>query len=206
MTLSAQLRVATRELHTAAERAGTMPALLRGALPLPRYLALLRQLQPIYAALEHGLQQPRALAVDAMLRRGPALQADIDHLSASVNAAQPPTVLPEAQDYARHLGGLPPVLLAAHAYVRYLGDLAGGQVLARIIGRAYALSDGGLRFYHFDADPAWLAQRLRAALDALPAADHPAIVDEACAAFGRHVALFEALAAQAAPDPTPSAV
>lgn len=195
MTLSAQLRVATRELHAAAERAGTMPALLRGALPLPRYLALLRQLQPIYAALEHGLQQPRALAVDAMLRRGPALQADIDHLAAAVDAAEPPTVLPEAQAYARHLGGLPPVLLAAHAYVRYLGDLAGGQVLARIVGRAYALSDGGLRFYRFDAEPAWLAQRLRAALDALPVGEHGAIVDEARAAFGRHVDLFEALAA-----------
>ena len=43
-----------------------------------------------------------------------------------------------------------PALLAAHAYVRYLGDLAGGQALGRIARQAYALPDGaGTRFFDF---------------------------------------------------------
>ena len=43
------------------------------------------------------------------------------------------------------------VYLAAHAYVRYLGDLSGGQIIRRRIIKAYDLyEDGdGLAFYNF---------------------------------------------------------
>lgn len=42
-------------------------------------------------------------------------------------------------------------LLLAHAYVRYLGDLSGGQIIGAKLRRAYGL-DGleGRRFYYFD--------------------------------------------------------
>lgn len=41
--------------------------------------------------------------------------------------------------------------LLAHSYVRYLGDLSGGQFIAARIKRAYNLNgEDGLRFYHFD--------------------------------------------------------
>jgi heme oxygenase len=45
-----------------------------------------------------------------------------------------------------------PSLLLAHAYVRYLGDLSGGQVIRRRVAEAYAIDieDGsGLKFYEF---------------------------------------------------------
>lgn len=43
-------------------------------------------------------------------------------------------------------------LLLAHAYVRYLGDLSGGQTIQRRIARAYGLdvaTGNGMRFYSF---------------------------------------------------------
>lgn len=47
-------------------------------------------------------------------------------------------------------------LLLAHAYVRYLGDLSGGQTIQRRIARAYNLDVAigkGIKFYNFeDAD------------------------------------------------------
>lgn len=43
-------------------------------------------------------------------------------------------------------------LLLAHAYVRYLGDLSGGQIIGGRIKRAYSLKDkDGTAFYDFSA-------------------------------------------------------
>ena len=40
--------------------------------------------------------------------------------------------------------------LLAHAYVRYLGDLSGGQFIKRQLAKVYELEDGeGLSFYEF---------------------------------------------------------
>lgn len=40
--------------------------------------------------------------------------------------------------------------LVAHAYVRYLGDLSGGQFIKRIVSKAYNLEDGeGTSFFEF---------------------------------------------------------
>ncbi len=55
--LAGRLRAATKELHTVVERAGVMQPLLRGQLPRTDYLRLLRNLHPIYHALETGLAQ-----------------------------------------------------------------------------------------------------------------------------------------------------
>jgi heme oxygenase len=48
-----------------------------------------------------------------------------------------------------------PLLLLSHAYTRYLGDLSGGKILARVAKRALNLQkdDSGLRFYQFDEIP-----------------------------------------------------
>jgi heme oxygenase len=69
---------------------------------------------------------------------------------AALLAAPPPPL----SAYTAHLHALSatqPALLLAHAYVRYLGDLSGGQVLRRRVAKAYALdADGaGVEFYAF---------------------------------------------------------
>ena len=91
-------------------------------------------------------------------------------------------------------------LIAAHAYVRYLGDLNGGQALQRVVARALGLQGhAGTAFYDFGdlATQRALALRFRAGLAAVDALapDREAIVAEAVSAFERHERLFGQLAA-----------
>ena len=204
-SLRTALRDGTRELHQQAERAGVMRSLLRGELPLPAYRRLLHNLLAIYTPLEAGLSLHRAHPALAPLKapglfRAAALRSDLKALGAQAGEA---TLAPATLAYAQHLGELDakaPQLLAAHAYVRYLGDLNGGQVLARIVTRCYGLeSASATAFYDFGSAPETVAhtRAFAAALDALPADDASiaALVAEAQRSFGWHVQIFEALAA-----------
>ena len=203
--LAARLRVATKDLHHAVERAGVMRSLLRGQLPRAGYLALLRNLHAIYAALEAALDRhathPQLQPLhQPRLSRAASLAHDLQALHGPGWADACP-LLPAAQAYAAHLQQLAdsqPGLLAAHAYVRYLGDLSGGQMLATIVARALQLAPAeAVAFYDFGPPEqvADLARALRQGLDHI-ARDEPeadALVAEACAAFERHRQLFEEL-------------
>ncbi len=205
--LPARLRQETRDLHTATERAGAMAALLAGRLPRADYCALLRNLHAMYAALETALETRRHDAAVARLpvgelRRSAALAADLHALHGEDWAAALP-LRPAAVAYAARLQGLADAgspALVAHAYVRYLGDLHGGQVLQRLVRRHYALPDAaGTHFYDFgpELQVHALRQRLRGALGDLPlsAAEQDEVVAEARWAFMQHQRLFEELAA-----------
>lgn len=50
------------------------------------------------------------------------------------------------------MGEADPVLLVAHSYTRYMGDLSGGQILKKVAQRALKLpaSGEGLNFYQFE--------------------------------------------------------
>lgn len=203
--LAARLKHDTRSLHTQAERSGVMADLLRGRLALADYCALLRNLQAIYAALEQGLDQHRADARlsrlwQPELRRLPALIQDLERLHEGDWRAEL-ALMPASQAYAARLEQLAkeqPLLLLAHAYLRYLGDLYGGQMMARLVRQHYDLSgDEGTAFYAFGeaAEVERLKQQFRAGLDALNlnAEQADAVVAEACEAFQRHQQLFEEL-------------
>ena len=204
--LADRLRVATRAMHTEVERTGLMHQLLRGQLQRADYVLLLRNLHAIYSALEDALQRHAAdprlarLPLPALARRH-ALRQDLEFLH-GLDWEQLP-VAPAAQLYAQHLQHLSevsPLDLAAHAYVRYLGDLNGGQVLARVVAKSLGLKAGeGLNFFEFGpaADTARLAPEFRAGLALLAdnEAQAQALIQEACQAFGRHKVLFEQLAA-----------
>ena len=103
----------------------------------------------------------------------------------------------------RDLARIDPPRLIAHAWLRYLGDLNGGQIIGGIVRDSLQLPLGAPQFYEFPAliDPVADAGAWRVALDAAPfdAATHERIVDEACEGFRRHIRLFESIA------PTPDA-
>lgn len=204
--LALRLRDATRPWHAQAERAGVMAQLLHGQLTRAGYVRLLRNLQAIYAALEpalvrHGQCPPLdAIAVGSLAREA-ALRNDLTVLHGA-RWHDELQLVSEAADYAERLRTLDrqdPTRLVAHAYVRYLGDLSGGQVLARVVAGGFGLADRqGLCFYDFGpaAEVARQARALRAALDAMPLtpAQADAVLEEACDAFARHCRLFEQLA------------
>lgn len=213
--ITERLRDATRPLHTEVERAGVMLLLLRGQMEREGYCRLLRNLHAIYAALEAGLSQHASDLALAVLHceplfRSDALREDLNFLHGTDWADAIP-LTEAATQYAGHLECVAeraPFLLGAHAYVRYLGDLSGGQMLNRIVAKSLDLQPGeGVNFYDFGSATAVkaLAREFRAGLDLM--ADNEvnaqALVDEACAAFSRHRILFEELASEDEPTTRP---
>lgn len=204
--LVAALRDRTEALHRQAERTGVVGDLLRGAASRRAYAVLLRNLLPAYQELERGLERHRALpAVRPMARsalyRSAALRADLEqmvghrwHLDL--------ILLPPARRYADHIAAIAatdPRLLVAHAYVRYFGDLSGGQILQRLLSRTLGLGPAELHYYGFPTvdDLAGLKATLRAELDrAIPdAADVTALLEEAALAFTFNIEVSEAVQA-----------
>lgn len=204
--LRARLKQATGDLHRRAEQSGVMRQILQGRVQRAAYGALLRNLREIYAGLEAGLatHERHPLLAPIVLRplfRLPYLEHDLHHL-AGASWASDLAVKPAAVAYRRRLGEIAharPGLLAAHAYVRYVNDLSGGQILHRLVAERLALGHEGTRFYQFGSEHELdlLVTRLRVGLDEIPATaeEADAIVDEAQQAFRRHIDLFLELAA-----------
>ncbi len=189
-----------------------MHGLLRGHLDRHEYAALLRGLHTVYSSLErrlHDLVDHPAVRpfVDPALDRTPALVADLVTLhGADWERDVPP--LPAAIVYAARIDAATPPQLVAHSYVRYLGDLSGGQALGRVIARALALpDDGGVAFYRFPGIPDVDAfkERFRASLDAwmLDEAEADDVVREAQDAFRLNVRVFEEAGTRSAPSAVP---
>lgn len=187
-----------------------MRELLNGSIERRAYVALLLSLRAIYLELERSLQQRTpdllALGVDLPdLRRVAALEADLAAWTSAggVEGASP---APAALAYAERIGGLGVSgvhRLLAHAYVRYLGDLHGGQVLSRLLRERFALGPEGTRFYEFGDAERVLAWRhtIREALGAarLDQRRCDEVVAEALWAFDAHCTIFEQLGGGAAP-------
>lgn len=197
VALSETLRTETRDAHVHAERSGMMRPLLRGRVERDRYVRLLASLYPIYVALEDGLASATALSAIRFpeLDRRASLEADLDHLHGPDWSAIAPA--PSAVALAERVtvaAADEPELLAAHAYVRYMGDLSGGTILGGILRKALGLDGSGTAFYAFPPpDPETWKTRFRDGLNTL-AVDSAVLVEEALSAFRLHSLMFEELA------------
>lgn len=80
-----------------------------------------------------------------------------------------------------------------------MGDLSGGQIIRRMLERAYGYDRDGLRFYIFDEIPKTkpFKDSYRTKLDAAPLDEtqQQQVIDEANLVFGLNGALFADLAA-----------
>ncbi|SEJ51257.1 heme oxygenase [Arthrobacter sp. yr096] len=158
---SEELKSHTAAAHEHAEQAGFVTELLAGRMDSSQVAAMLLQNVVIYRSLESAVganQDPRLKAfVDPALLRVPALESDLavhygDDWESRVSSGEL-HVTPGAKAYADQLDALGPgsaTYLMAHHYVRYLGDLSGGQIISALVQRHYGLSPEGLTFYVFD--------------------------------------------------------
>jgi len=159
---SEELKSHTASAHEHAEQAGFVTELLAGRMEASQVAAMLLQNYVIYRALESALEvnaDPRlAPFADPDLMRVPALQKDLavhygDDWERKLAAGQL-HVTPGAKAYADELHELGPgstTYLMAHHYVRYLGDLSGGQIISALVQRHYDINPEGLNFYAFDS-------------------------------------------------------
>lgn len=202
--LSGRLRQATSEVHERAHHSGYMSALLGGRLPIEGYTLLAEQYLAIYGALEAAgdalVTDPAAgpFVIDE-LRRVPALRTDVAALGGSVES---PRVLPETAAYVARLAdtAADAPRFVAHHYTRYLGDLAGGQVVGKLLERTYGITGAGALFYDFSAlgSPSQFRTRYRELLDSAPwdEVDRQRALDEAVHAFELNIAVLDALAGE----------
>lgn len=210
--LSVALREATAEAHERAEGSAFVSDLLGGVHPLAAYTALVVQNHAIYTALEQLTPGWRGHAVAGPFVRGellrlPALEHDLEALLGPTwRSAAPGMVLPATLAYTarlRDVAGSWAAGFVAHHYVRYLGDLSGGQVVGRRVGEIFGPAGvGATAFYAFEAVPKVKPFRddYRARLDAVPVAadERDRMLAEAVRAFECNRAVFRDLAAGAA--------
>uniref|UniRef100_A0A8B9KHM1 heme oxygenase (biliverdin-producing) n=1 Tax=Astyanax mexicanus TaxID=7994 RepID=A0A8B9KHM1_ASTMX len=102
-------------------------------------------------------------------------------------------------DRIHEVGQTDPVLLVAHAYTRYMGDLSGGQVLKKVAQRALRLppTGEGVKFYEFDSIHSAKAfkQLYRSRMNELEldAQTKEKLVQEAVLAFQFNMEVFDEL-------------
>ena len=206
--LSAAMREGSQAEHRDAEGSAFMTELLAGRIGPAGYAAYLLRLRQVYDTMETTARQlqhhPAVAAVlDPALERVPAIDADLDHwvgLDPTLDLDAVRAVgSPAAARYAARIAATTsdPVLLVAHHYTRYLGDLSGGQAIGRILDREHELGGRGIAFYDFSAigKPKPYKDAYRSRLDALglDGAETSRVVDEVRAAFALNQALFAEL-------------
>ncbi|KAH8113499.1 heme oxygenase-like protein [Phellopilus nigrolimitatus] len=170
--LASVLKVATSVAHERAEQSQGAGWLTRGELDKDEYIRFLMMLFHVYNNLEVALEKHSAHPTLAstynptLLSRAPSLSSDIsfllgvpessweDHPVHKYLQSNPPAPFSAYISRIQHLANEAedPSPLLAHAYVRYLGDLSGGQVIRRRIAKAYGIErdDGrGTQFYDF---------------------------------------------------------
>ncbi len=197
---AAILRERTHVLHREAERAGFVADLLHGRATRAGYAIYLRNLLPMYEAMEDligagALPSERCAFGDPRLARAEALRRDLRTLGND----RAGVILPEAAAYAAAVEASGAGLVG-HAYARYLGDLSGGQILKPFLARSLGLAPDQLSFYDFPGvDIAACKASLRSALDTVApgSPDAACVVDAAMAAFRHTIAVAQAVSASA---------
>jgi heme oxygenase len=206
---SSVLRDSTHALHGRAERSGFIADMLRGRPTRLGYAIFLRNLLPAYEQLEAGVEDHRTdpavgeLALREVYRTD-ALKADLEQL-AGPDWRHALPLLPAGKRYADRVQSAAQGegdALLGHAYVRYLGDLNGGQVLSRLLAKSLDLPPSALSFYRFPLidDLDGFRTGYRAALDraAEQIADWSTAIDAAVEGFALNIEVSEAVRAQVA--------
>ncbi len=203
--LATKLRVGTKKAHTMAENVGFVKCFLKGVVEKTSYRKLVGNFYFIYSAMEEEIEKHRNHPIASkinfpQLYRKHSLEQDLAYYYGS-NWREQIQLSPAGEAYVkriREISANEPELLIAHSYTRYIGDLSGGQILKNIAVTGMNLNDGqGTAFYEFGDIPDEKAfkAKYRSAVDELPIDDATVdrIVDEANAAFGMNMKMFQEL-------------
>lgn len=203
-SFSYAIRTATWGDHDDSEGSTVMEDIMRMRASLDDYIELVAQHFFMYEALEDAAQQ---LASDerfaamhpAALIRETQLVEDLEMLVGENwrEKIQPVAATKAYADRIREVaaeGWLPGII--AHHYTRYLGDLSGGQMIAKRVKRQHGFERAGIAFYDFTelGDLAAFKQSYRALLDqlgdTLDETERQRMIDEVRAAYRFNTQVF----------------
>lgn len=155
-TFHAHIKLRSDNAHREAEEAPFIAELMGGALSTLAYLDYLRVLAPIYLRMEElfiarGGEEPLSYFDHRALDRAQLIAADIAYLESKTGEVKELSTLSSVERYLNTLNQeITPIRLTAHHYIRYLGDLSGGQAIARLVSRHYQIPAEALNFYNFE--------------------------------------------------------
>ncbi|KAF8607036.1 hypothetical protein BDV93DRAFT_468765 [Ceratobasidium sp. AG-I] len=166
------LKTSTLRAHELVEQSSGAVKLLRGELSREEYIYFTMVLWKVYSVLEAGLDKFSSNPVlaptyrPALLHRATRLSSDIAYLTNTSEQTWQSTPLylslistppPGLRAYTAHLESLisspseaDHAKLLSHAYVRYMGDLSGGQSIRARMVKAYGLPTQGAGASFFD--------------------------------------------------------
>jgi heme oxygenase len=200
-TLTSLVSERTKSAHQHAESKPFITGLLAGSASVRCYVSLIGALLPVYQTLESQMRRHNDDASIAMfdhrrLDRSARICADLRGFGQDPNGI---VVHPATRRYVESIedAAASPQRLLAHHYTRYLGDLAGGQAIARCVMTYYDVDPGKLSFYDFSdlGDVVHYRRRYKSLLDLVPwsAGEKEQFIVEAEKAFELNAALFDEL-------------
>ncbi|KAK2829224.1 hypothetical protein Q7C36_017214 [Tachysurus vachellii] len=159
--LSELLAAGTKLVHEQAENTQFVKDFLHGKIRKELFKLGAVALYYTYSAMEEEIEKNKdhphfaPLYFPNELHRQEALARDLEYFYGEDWQSQI-SCSPATQRYIERIheiGREDPVLLVAHAYTRYMGDLSGGQVLKKVAQRALKLppTGEGVFFYQFDS-------------------------------------------------------
>lgn len=148
------LKELTYEAHRNAERQKFVKVLFSGSIDPKLYARYLINQHAIYNILEAFAMVSGILTGLKDIRRAPKILEDYVELWGDYDPL--PELCPVVKEYLDHIQKIKndPDKLMAHVYVRHMGDLAGGQMIAKRV-------PGAGRYYQFE-DPEELKEAIRA--------------------------------------------
>ena len=151
------LKDLTKDVHRDAERQGFVKVLMSGNINPKLYATYLWNQHKKYDLLEAMAGAQGCLDGLTDIRRKLKIEQDFLELW---NEDQMPGLLPSTKEYIMHMKDImgDPDKLMAHVYTLHMGDLSGGQMIAKRV-------PGEGRMYKFDKGHDELKELVRAKLD-----------------------------------------
>ncbi|KAF9184651.1 heme oxygenase (decycling) 1 [Haplosporangium sp. Z 767] len=196
--LSVDLREGTKSIHAAAGRSKFVKHIFKAEIPQATFGRFLISLYHIYNTLERVLAdhvnnaQLDLIYFPDQLARKEILEQDLERFHGPQWRDLLVTTSPAQQKYINAIehcaSSATPELLIAHSYVRYMGDLSGGQIIAK------RLKSYNVGFFTFDKieDHDLFKEFFRKRLNQVKISDElkDKIVEEAKAAFHLNMEIF----------------
>jgi heme oxygenase len=171
------LKDLTHEQHRRAETRPFVKVLFSGHVDPKIYATYLKNQHPMYEILEVCAMPHGLFTGLPEIRRAPAILEDFLELWKDEYGT--PKLCPVVDDYTKYIVSIKddPKKLLAHIYVRHMGDLSGGQMIAKRV-------PGAGKYYQFGDQPDKIKDAIRSKLD-------DSLADEAIVCFDYAARFFE---------------